>query len=645
MLQLTPEIKRTVYDVIVSKGNFYGKYSEGSYADDDLNIVNFLKKIWDLPTMKSEDPRFRNAEADATQHLINNDDWDTDYIYEKRFNLLAGDQKHFVKFVELVVSPFVRHDRKEMEEYVAAINAALKPAKCELAVEDYLDGEPIYHLLDGLGHTTFPSDIRQNQIPIFVDSDPDEYPALELCEFMWDDFGYKTRYKLFYHENEQHCGLLGVVKLMKKNEIETYGKLPKRFLYLTEEFCSLGQSLTYYRKVKDTFGHSYKSVLNALRDAACFSRICDESIGQSIFKVSLLRESEADKALQFAQYELAGINYREDRSFVFKAQLPYKQDDERLNIKFNLGKVYQENNLNRIIALIGDNGVGKTTVLSQLAEALVNGSKELFNPQLPVFSKVIAVSYSIFDSFFKIQGTSYNYVYCGMQSLHHRLMTEDELAARRRNSLELLKKKDKGCATLYHLLLRVIKEDIVNQMFEDDYTFSEAKFQEVHNWLSSGQTMLLNLVIEILANIRQNTLLLMDEPEVHLHPQGITELIHIVDSLCEKYSSCCIMATHSAIIIQELLSRNVVVMDREPDGSPIIRPMRLESMGENLTTITQEIFGRNSKEPLYMKKIRELVETYKSMDEVLQEVQNNDIPISMPMYLLLDKLFSENDKS
>lgn len=153
--------------------------------------------------------------------------------------------------------------------------------------------------------------------------------------------------------------------------------------------------------------------------------------------------------------------------------------------------------------------------------------------------------------------------------------------------------------------------------------------------------MLLNLIIEILANIRHNTLLLIDEPEVHLHPQGITELVHIIDWLCEEYSSSCIMATHSAVIIQELLSRNVIVMDRELDGSPIIRPMTLESMGENLTTITQEIFGRDNKEPLYVKKIRKLVNSNKDIDEVLQKVQNNDIPISMPMYLLLDKMFSE----
>lgn len=83
MKQISPEMKRAVYETIKSQGNFYGKYAEGYYADDDLNIVNFLKLIWDLPAMKSDDSRFRNAEADATQHLINNDDWDTDYIFEK----------------------------------------------------------------------------------------------------------------------------------------------------------------------------------------------------------------------------------------------------------------------------------------------------------------------------------------------------------------------------------------------------------------------------------------------------------------------------------------------------------------------------------------------------------------------------------
>lgn len=639
MITLNPLVRRAVYDKIVSMGNFYGKYADGTYNNDDLNVVNFLKQIWDLPAMRSEDPRFRNAEADATQHLINNDDWDTSYVFERRFNLLAGDQIYFVKFIELVVSPMVRVDRAEMEEYVDAINECLKPANCELAVEDFLDGNPVYRLKEGLDHNEFPIDINKNTLQVYVKSVPDTYSSLDLHEFRWDDFGFKTRYKLYYCESSEIKYLIGVVKIMKKGEGITYGRLPDSFSSLSDEYCSLGQDMAYYRNIKKYLGNKYKEVLYALRDVACFSKIADNFIEETVFKVSLLREIEADRALQFAQYELAGFDAGEDKTFVFKAELPYRRG-EYLNIKFNFGKVQREDNLNRIVALIGNNGIGKTTVLNQLAEALVRNKTKLFNPQMPVFSKVIAASYSIFDDFYDVKSSSYNYVYCGMQE-KHRIMNDEELAQRRRLSVEMLKKKPEGHEILRLYLDRLMDSDIVDQLYNHKGKFSEENYQKIHKWLSSGQTMLMNLIIEILANIRQNTLILIDEPEVHLHPKAITEMVHIIDSLCERYSSCCIMATHSPVVIQELLSRNVIVMDREQDGSPVIRPMRLESMGENLTTITQEIFGRSNLEPLYIKKIRELVDKYPNMDEVLQEVQNNDVPISMPMYLLLDKMFSE----
>ena len=64
-----------------------------------------------------------------------------------------------------------------------------------------------------------------------------------------------------------------------------------------------------------------------------------------------------------------------------------------------MGNIQDEDNLNRIIALIGNNGVGKTTVLSQLAECIVQGVDDRFAPKRPVFKKVISASYSIFDNF------------------------------------------------------------------------------------------------------------------------------------------------------------------------------------------------------------------------------------------------------
>ena len=91
MIHLTPEIKRAVYDKIMAQEQPLGCYESGA-SYDDLNVVDFLKLVWDLPAMPSEDERFRNAEADAYQHMVNNDDWSLDEALLKRFNLLAGEQ-------------------------------------------------------------------------------------------------------------------------------------------------------------------------------------------------------------------------------------------------------------------------------------------------------------------------------------------------------------------------------------------------------------------------------------------------------------------------------------------------------------------------------------------------------------------------
>jgi hypothetical protein len=82
-------------------------------------------------------------------------------------------------------------------------------------------------------------------------------------------------------------------------------------------------------------------------------------------------------------------------------------------------------------------------------------------------------------------------------------------------------------------------------------------------------------------------------------------------------------------------------MDRQGDGSPIVRPMRVESLGENLTTITEDVFGRSQVSPYYKKIVKDLVKYNDSIEDVLQLIQNNDVPVSMPLYMLIDKYFSE----
>lgn len=635
MIKYTQEIKRAIYNCISSMDYPLGRYSSGT--SEDLNEVDFMKLIWDLPAMPSEDHRFRNAEADAYQHMINNNDWSLEYALLTRFNLLAGDDKYFTKYIEVIVSPEVRNSRKEIEEYVSKINNILKPIKCELVIADFINELPCYRLKEGLEHEKIPSDIIPNRIPIFVDMKPDEYPAFLLSVSTWDDYGYKTRYRLDYCETADNNIFIGYVKILNRNCENTYNILSGKIYSLDDIFCSLGSDIEYYKTIKNILGGTYKNFLHAIKDAACFSQICDSFRELSGFRHSLLRGSKAEEALNYAIYVLAGYSIDDPTSFVFKTQIPY-WDKELLSIKFDFGNLFDEYNLDRIIALIGNNGVGKTTVLSQLAECIVNNKISRFAPHIPVFSKVISASYSIFDKFYNIEGSSFNYTYCGIQKKDGVLMTYDEQIQRRHRALEVIEYHDRQ-KQLYNYLSKLLSFDLMKEVFDNRKNLIKENFDKIH--LSSGQSMLMNLTIEIVANIRQNTLILLDEPEVHLHPKGITTILNIINNICNDFASCCIIATHSSLIIQNLLSRNVIIMDNEPDGSPIVRPMRVESLGENLTTITEDIFGRGEIPPYYFEMVRELVETKDDLESILQSIQNNDVPINMSLYILIEKLLSK----
>ena len=216
IIKISAETRRSIYNMIMSHADFMGVFQGGNY--EDQNIVDFLKMIWDLPAMPSADPRFKNAEADAIQHLVNNDDWDLTYTFERRFNLLAGDIKYFIKFVEVCVSPFVRSSSDEIMQYVKEINPLLNRDNCELAIEDYIDERPHFLIKTGTGFSFERKDINSNRFTIYVDKLEDNKPCFFLESIIWDDYGHKTSFKLHYIDQDGKNLSVGKVKICKKNE-------------------------------------------------------------------------------------------------------------------------------------------------------------------------------------------------------------------------------------------------------------------------------------------------------------------------------------------------------------------------------------------------------------------------------------------
>jgi len=72
---------------------------------------------------------------------------------------------------------------------------------------------------------------------------------------------------------------------------------------------------------------------------------------------------------------------------------------------------------------------------------------------------------------------------------------------------------------------------------------------------------LITILSEIISNIEENSLILFDEPETHLHPNMIFKLLKVMYSLLDDNNSYLIIETHSPIVLQQIPSKNVQIID------------------------------------------------------------------------------------
>lgn len=109
-----------------------------------LDLINFLNRIWDLSSMPSTDNRFENAEGDIWQHMINNNDWEYDYLLYTYLDLLKCNDERFLTFLETCLHPVVLYDEKYVSETLSEFNKFLAPDGYRLEVSSQISGRHIY---------------------------------------------------------------------------------------------------------------------------------------------------------------------------------------------------------------------------------------------------------------------------------------------------------------------------------------------------------------------------------------------------------------------------------------------------------------------------------------------------------------------
>ncbi len=107
--------------------------------------------------------------------------------------------------------------------------------------------------------------------------------------------------------------------------------------------------------------------------------------------------------------------------------------------------------------------------------------------------------------------------------------------------------------------------------------------------LSSGQKVYTHLIINLIAKVKENSLIIIDEPENTLHPNFEIGFINILNTILTEYNSFAIVATHSTIIAREVPSEfiNIII---EKDNVIEIQKPAMKTFGASTSDITNYIF-------------------------------------------------------
>lgn len=148
MKRITNVTKRQIKELFqngVDVGIFESDIQRYLYWGGFDNELSFLKRLYQLDKMPSNDSRYQNAEGDIVQHTINNDDWELCWVFEdERFPLHDGTDEDYLRFLIEVFNPEICVEGDLLKKYFSQIQGFLREDGYELYPSHYISGKPIY---------------------------------------------------------------------------------------------------------------------------------------------------------------------------------------------------------------------------------------------------------------------------------------------------------------------------------------------------------------------------------------------------------------------------------------------------------------------------------------------------------------------
>lgn len=481
---------------------------------------------------------------------------------------------------------------------------------------------------------------------------PRAFNQCYLVRDAWDDwFKFATRFSAFWYDNNGKRSFIGYVKIgkvgLESATYEAYATMRQRGEdvsgyrcprfdceecdQLPDEYFSLGCQDSYYEFLgKD---EEKQSVLKALNDIAYAPKIYQRHRNEEVMLESLMRGIPSsrirDRFSKLAHNKPALTDYE----FEYSYPKITGADGVSINFKVSTEPIPPSN----IKVVIGRNGVGKTHLLRNIAYAICRygqGRRPLNVPENDWrslsppndcgkvnFEKgeiygVIYASFSPFETdewvpqsgavaFHKIgykqnsvksvasqhEASALNGV-CARET--ERVIDEDSMAVEFAKELTFCRSEPWKSRWLQ--CVEILKQDLMFGQLDGerllDLTPGEIRTQAIPFFkkLSSGHSALMLIVTQLVRKLDDKFLLLIDEPESHLHPPLLGLFVNCLSWLLRERNAVSIIATHSPVILQEVQRESVWILNRSGRQVQVANPVR-ETFGENIAILMQEVFG------------------------------------------------------
>lgn len=442
----------------------------------------------------------------------------------------------------------------------------------------------------------------------------------------WDDWSFKTTYSVKYVDIESNLIDIGIIKIAKKgmgssSEIgsATHTLMPNEFESLDETFFSLGQDEDYYENLKKLDDIVSIEILEALNDAAYNLDIYEKYKDERVMSRSLLRGMSSHVVInQFNRMANGGAKLTE-YNFAYRLPSRIEENNKRketetpVYIEF---KVEPESNPpSNIHIIIGGNGVGKTKLLKNILHTSLKQTDNeedgyfydlMLNEKASahsLFANVVCVAFSAFDAFPSPNDKEDQipYTYIGLnQKISDETNMSDYLTEKFIKSITNIFKSDSK---------RRLWEKTISTLSYDPY-FEESKIAEINitvtnekpnqvlleklfKRLSSGHKIILITLTSLIDHVVEKTLIILDEPETHLHPPLLSAFIRALSDILIVKNGVAIVATHSPILLQEVPASCAWKMQRS-SLEVSLNNIQEETFGTNINSLMREVFGLES---------------------------------------------------